>query len=85
MTAASSDPNELARDIERTRGQLGDTLQALAARANVKARAKEKAIEISGRVTTAARPWLRPALAAAAVSAAAWAVAIAYWWRDHHD
>jgi ElaB/YqjD/DUF883 family membrane-anchored ribosome-binding protein len=35
-------PDEIRRDIEDTREQLGDTAAALAAKTDVKARAKEK-------------------------------------------
>jgi hypothetical protein len=39
-------PEEIERDIEATRGQLGDTVEALAAKADVKAQAKERAQSI---------------------------------------
>jgi hypothetical protein len=39
-------PEEIRRDIEETRGELGDTVEALAAKADVKAQAKEKADEV---------------------------------------
>ena len=35
------DPEQLRQDIERTREQLGDTVEALVAKADVKAQAKE--------------------------------------------
>jgi hypothetical protein len=38
-------PEEIRRDIEETRGELGDTVEALAAKADVKAQAKEKVQE----------------------------------------
>lgn len=37
-----SDPDELRREIAETREQLGDTVQALAAKVDVKAQAKRK-------------------------------------------
>ena len=92
-SAPPNDPAELARDIERTRERLGDTVEALAAKANVKAQAQRKAREISGRakaagtaraqraVTTLQR---RPEVVAAAIAAAAWAAAVALWRRDSH-
>lgn len=36
------DPEEIRRDIEATRQDLGDTVEALAAKADVKARARER-------------------------------------------
>jgi ElaB/YqjD/DUF883 family membrane-anchored ribosome-binding protein len=39
-------PEEIRRDIEETRGDLGDTVEALAAKADVKAQAKGKAEEV---------------------------------------
>jgi Protein of unknown function (DUF3618) len=51
--AAPTDPEDaqqLRQEIERTRGQLGETVEELAARADVKSRARSKAAELSGRV-----------------------------------
>jgi Protein of unknown function (DUF3618) len=39
-------PEELRSDIERTRDQLGETVEALVAKADVKARAQHKAAEV---------------------------------------
>lgn len=50
-TSASDDRRALAEEIERTRAELGAAVEALAAKADVKARAKEKAADVSGRVT----------------------------------
>jgi hypothetical protein len=44
-------PEEIRRDIEETRGDLGDTVEALAAKADVKAQAKDKAEELKQKVT----------------------------------
>lgn len=38
-------PEEIRRDIEATRGELGDTVEALAAKADVKAQARERVSE----------------------------------------
>jgi hypothetical protein len=38
----SRDPEEIRREIEATRQELGDTVEALAAKADVKARARER-------------------------------------------
>jgi hypothetical protein len=47
---APDDPQQLEQEIERTREQLGQTVQELAARADVKSRARAKAAETAGRV-----------------------------------
>lgn len=44
--SAPSDPEELRRDIEQVRGELADTVNALAEKADVKARAQDKAQEL---------------------------------------
>jgi MYXO-CTERM domain-containing protein len=41
-TETSSDPDELREQIEETRAELGKTVEALAAKADVKARVKNK-------------------------------------------
>jgi Protein of unknown function (DUF3618) len=48
--AAPADAQELRQEIERTREQLGETVEQLAAKADVKSRARAKAAELSGRV-----------------------------------
>ncbi len=40
--AGTRDPEEIQREIEQTREQLGDTVEALAQKADVKAQAKQK-------------------------------------------
>jgi uncharacterized protein DUF3618 len=44
------DTEELQQEIERTREHLGDTVQQLAAKADMKAMARDKATELSERV-----------------------------------
>jgi Protein of unknown function (DUF3618) len=44
------DPEQLRQDIERTREQLGETVEALVAKADVKAQAKEKVGQLTDRV-----------------------------------
>lgn len=44
------DPDQLRQDIERTREQLGETVEALVAKADVKAQAKEKVGQLTDRV-----------------------------------
>jgi ElaB/YqjD/DUF883 family membrane-anchored ribosome-binding protein len=40
------DPEEIRRDIARTRVELGDTVEALAAKADVKSRSQQKVAEV---------------------------------------
>ena len=47
---APGHPDELMAEIERTRVELGDTVDALAAKADVKARAQQRAAEVSGQL-----------------------------------
>jgi vacuolar-type H+-ATPase subunit E/Vma4 len=50
----SEDPQQLEAEIERTRERLGETAEALAAKADVKARAQQKATELTGRLQSKA-------------------------------
>jgi len=50
----SDDPRVLREEIERTREQLGATVEALAAKADVKSQAKQKASQLTGRLTSQA-------------------------------
>ena len=43
-------PEEIRADIEQTRGEVGDTVEALAAKTDVKAQAKAKVEDIKGNV-----------------------------------
>jgi hypothetical protein len=55
LTGVAAPPDDLRRleaEIERTREQLGATVQELAARADVKTRARAKVAEVTGRVKT---------------------------------
>ena len=51
----SDDPDAIRADIERTRDELGDSVEALAAKADVKARAQQKLAEAKGRARHAAQ------------------------------
>lgn len=51
---APDDPQALREEIERTREQLGATVEALAAKADVKAQAQQKLSQLTGRLKTAA-------------------------------
>ncbi|MFC6022862.1 DUF3618 domain-containing protein [Plantactinospora solaniradicis] len=46
--SAGSDPNQTRRDIEQTRAELGDTVAALTAKTDVKARTRSKATSAVG-------------------------------------
>jgi ElaB/YqjD/DUF883 family membrane-anchored ribosome-binding protein len=45
-------PEQIREDIERTRGDLGDTVEALAAKTDVKGQAKQRAEEIKSNLQT---------------------------------
>lgn len=45
-TGGAKGPDELRQQIERTRGQLGDTVEELAGKADVKSRAKARAADL---------------------------------------
>ena len=49
-SAPPNDEQAVLDDIARTREQLGETVEALAAKADMKARAHEKVAEVSGRL-----------------------------------
>jgi Protein of unknown function (DUF3618) len=66
VPAPPDDPQQLAEEIERTREQLGETVEQLAARADVKARAQEKARQVTGRLKGKAGQARQQAAAAAA-------------------
>jgi len=81
---------ELREDIEQTRQQLGQTAEALAAKADVKARTKQKVSQVkeqaAARATQAreqaADGWLSNPSALAAAAAVVFAgIAIAAWRR----
>ena len=45
-----ADPDQIRQEIERTRDQLGETVEALVAKADVKAQAKERVGQLSDRL-----------------------------------
>ena len=49
--AGAQDPQELRREIEHTREELGDTVSALAEKADVKAQARHKVEDVKGTVS----------------------------------
>jgi ElaB/YqjD/DUF883 family membrane-anchored ribosome-binding protein len=50
----SRSPEEIKRDIEQTRDELGDTVEALAEKADVKAQAKQRVDELKAKAKAAA-------------------------------
>jgi Protein of unknown function (DUF3618) len=50
LPPAPDDPQQLRQEIERTREQLGETVEQLAAKADVKSRAQTRAAEVSRRL-----------------------------------
>ena len=76
----TSDPAAIEADIERQREQLADTVDALTAKLDVKARAESKAADVLDAATTdSGRP--RPELVGVVVAALAGA-ALLVWWRS---
>jgi hypothetical protein len=51
----SGDANQLREEIERTREHLGETVEQLAAKVDVKGRAQAKATELAGQVSRQAK------------------------------
>jgi hypothetical protein len=49
-SSVPDDPDQLRQDIERTREQLGETVEALVAKTDVKAQAKDKVGQLTGRL-----------------------------------
>jgi hypothetical protein len=90
--AGNRTPEEeaLAEEIEQTRQQLGDTVEALAAKADVKARARHKAEEVTGKLrgkaqavkakVTEQAPPQRIETAATAAAAALAVLALTFAW-----
>ena len=56
MTEAQQTPEELRREIERTRRELGDTVDALSQKADVKQQARQKKEEVQERVKANPKP-----------------------------
>jgi len=53
VTTSADDQQELEKEIEQTREQLGQTVEALAARVDVKARAQEKLGQLTAQASQA--------------------------------
>jgi hypothetical protein len=54
-SAPPDNPDALVEEINRTREELGNTVEALAAKVDVKARAQQKATEVSGQLKSKVR------------------------------
>jgi hypothetical protein len=67
--SAAKDPEQIREEIEETRRELGDTVEALAAKADVKALANEKVERAKASV---ARPTVLGPVAAVVVVLIAW-------------
>jgi Protein of unknown function (DUF3618) len=52
---ASDDAERIRQEIERTRQQLGETVERLAAKADVKSRARAEAAVLAGRLKSSGR------------------------------
>ena len=75
----SSDPDAIREDIERTREELAETVDALHAKLDVKTQAKERVARVKDRATTdTGRP--RPEVVAGVVGAVL-LIAGLVWWR----
>ena len=58
MTQQQQTPEELRREIEQTRRELGDTVEALSHKADVKEQARQKKDEVQQRVAANPTPLL---------------------------
>jgi len=78
-SSAANHPETIREEIERTRGDLADTVDALHAKLDVKTQAKRKIVAVREQATTdSGKP--RPELLAGAAVAVV-LVAALVWWR----
>ena len=68
MTTSADDQQELEKEIEQTREQLGQTVEALAARVDVKARAQEKLGQLTAQASQAGQQIRKRPVPAAATA-----------------
>jgi cobalamin biosynthesis Mg chelatase CobN len=77
--STSNDPEAIRADIERTREEFAQTVDALHAKLDVKTRAKDKVVQVKNSATTNdGKP--RPEVIAVAVAALVTVVGLV-WWR----
>ncbi|GAA2276506.1 hypothetical protein GCM10010145_56750 [Streptomyces ruber] len=79
-------PDELRQQIAETRARLGDTVEELAAKADVKARAQAQMADLKGAASHAARSVRERVPVAAVAGGVGVAVVVAvgvYLWRRH--
>ena len=78
---ASNDPDAIREDIERTREELAETVDALHAKLDVKSQARAKVDQVKSRATTASgKP--RPELIAGAAGLVLVIAGIVWWRKD---
>jgi hypothetical protein len=78
-TQATNDPDAIREEIERTRDDLAETVDALHAKLDVKSQARAKVAEVKSQATTASgKP--RPELIAGAAGVVL-LIAGLVWWR----
>jgi hypothetical protein len=80
-TTAPTDPQVLRAEIARTRAALGETAEALAAKANVKARAKESAQQAIEGVRAQVGDVVRKPLPIGVIVGVAAAIVVLVFWR----
>jgi chromosome segregation ATPase len=68
VTTSADDQQELEEEIEQTREQLGQTVEALAARVDVKARAQEKLGQLTAQASQAGQQIRKRPVPAAATA-----------------
>jgi len=68
VTTSADDQQELEKEIEQTREQLGQTVEALAARVDVKARAQEKLGQLTAQASQAGQQIRKRPVPAAATA-----------------
>jgi hypothetical protein len=68
VTTSADDQQELEKEIEQTREQLGQTVEALAAKVDVKARAQEKLGQLTAQASQAGQQIRKHPVPAAATA-----------------
>ena len=80
--AAGGDVQELRREIDQTRQELGDTVEALARKTDVKARTRQAVTEARERVRDRVPPDAGPVLLSTVLAGVGLVTILAItWWR----